>query len=222
MQYKHIAKKCLLQYNHIVKGVISMPKKVDLVERKNQIAAATWRVILKKGIDNTSFQNIANEANMSVGLIQHNFSSKEKILQYAMNLVINRIEERATKRLHVFSGTKEETLRRIIKFLIPFDHEEIIEARVWVSFLGRSFSNPNLFELKQKMDRYSRKMMQMIINLMIDLGYLNKEEKNQFELEILYAFIDGLVMHALQSPEVYTEEKVDQIIEYYLMNKRRE
>lgn len=95
-----------------------MPKKVDLVERKNQIAAATWRVILKKGIDNTSFQNIANEANMSVGLIQHNFSSKEKILQYAMNLVINRIEERATKRLHVFSGTKEETLRNFLFRLI--------------------------------------------------------------------------------------------------------
>lgn len=197
-----------------------MPKKVNLVERKNQIAAATWRVILNKGIDKVSIQNIADEADMSVGLIQHYFSSKEKIIHYAMNLVINRMEERAKARSHTFNGTKKEALKRLMKFLIPINHEEIMEARVWVSFLGRSFSDPELFELQQKMDRYSRELMQIIISLMIDLGYLYEESEMQFELEILYAFIDGLIIHALQSPELYTEEKVDQLIEYYLMNKK--
>ncbi|WP_147536155.1 TetR/AcrR family transcriptional regulator [Bacillus marasmi] len=197
-----------------------MPKKVDLIERKNQIADATWRVILKKGIDKASIQNIAAEANMSVGLIQHNFSSKEKIFHYAMNLVINRMDERAKAMANTFTGSKEEALRRLMKFLIPFDHEEMMEARVWISFLGRSFSDPELFELQQKMDSYSREMMQMIINMMIDLQYLKSEDEKEFELELLYAFIDGMVIHSLQKPDYYTEEKVDQLIEYYLTNKK--
>lgn len=197
-----------------------MPKKVDLTKRKNQIAAATWQVILSKGIDKTSIQNIANESKMSIGLIQHYFSSKEKIIHYAMNLVLNQIEERAKVRALNFQGTKEETLRRLMKFLIPTEPEEFTEAKVWISFLGQSFSNPNLQELQKKMDRYSRKMVEMIINMMTDLGYLDKEEENQLESEILYAFIDGLIMHTLQSPERYTEEKLDQLIEYYLINKK--
>lgn len=197
-----------------------MPKKVDLVERKNQIAAATWRVILKKGIDKASIQNIAAEANMSVGLIQHNFSSKEKIFHYAMNLVINRMDERAKAMTHAFIGSKEEALRRLMKFLIPINHEEMMEARVWISFLGRSFSDHDLFELQQKMDRYSREMMQMILTMMVELGYQKSEDEKETELEILYAFIDGMVIHALQNPDYYTEKKVDQLIEYYLINKK--
>lgn len=198
-----------------------MPKKVDLVQRKNQIAAATWQVILEKGIDKASIQNIAEEANMSVGLIQHNFSSKEKMIHYAMGLVLERIEERGKERSLAFDGTKEETLRRLMKFLIPFDHEELMESRVWISFLGRSFSDFKLFELQQKMDRYSRKMMHMIMDLMMELGYLDEDGDHQIELELLYAFIDGMVLHALQNPAVYTEQKVDQLIEYYLRDKKK-
>lgn len=198
-----------------------MPKKVDLVQRKNQIATATWQVILDKGIDKASIQNIAVEANMSVGLIQHNFLNKEKIIHYAMGLVLNRMEDRGRERSLAFEGTKEETLRRLMKFLIPFDHEELTEARVWISFLGRSFSDPKLFALQQKMDRYSRNMMHMIMNLMIELGYLEEDSEHQIELELLYAFIDGMVIHAIHNPEVYTEQKVDQLIEYYLTDKKR-
>jgi len=197
-----------------------VPKKVDLVERKNEIAEATWRVILKKGIDKASIQSIADEANISVGLIQHNFSSKEKIMHYAMRLILNRMEERAKERYQTFTGSKEDTLRRLMKFLIPSNHEEVVEARVWISFLGRSFSDPELLALQQEMDRYSRKMMQMIIHLMVELGYLKDEGEHPLELEILYAFIDGMVIHALQNPDFYTESKVDQIIDYYLMNKK--
>lgn len=197
-----------------------MPKRVNLIERKNQIAAATWRVILKNGLDKASIQNIADEANMSVGLIQHNFSTKDNIIHYAMSLVLNRVEERAKERSHTFVGTKEETLRRLMKFLIPIDQEELVEARVWISFLGRSFCDPKLHEVQQKMDHYLRSLMHLIMNLMIELGYLEEKKDYQFELEILYAFIDGMVIHALQNPEVYTEQKVDQVIEYYLTDKK--
>src|SRR5690625_1185525 len=140
-----------------------MPKKVDLVERKNQIAEATWQVILKKGIDKASIQNIADEAKMSVGLIQHNFSSKDQLIHYAMKLVLDRMEERAMSRSNIFAGTKEEELRRLMKFLIPISHEEIMEARVWIAFLGNSFNDPKLLELRKKMDRYSKKMMELIL-----------------------------------------------------------
>ena len=74
-----------------------MPKKVNQTERKNQIATATWRVILNKGIDKASIQQIADEAHISVGLVQHHFSSKDQLIHYAMNLVLDRMGESVHK-----------------------------------------------------------------------------------------------------------------------------
>ncbi|SFS90206.1 TetR/AcrR family transcriptional regulator [Marininema halotolerans] len=197
-----------------------MPKQVDQRQRKNQIATATWSLILDKGIDQVSIQKIANKANISVGLVQHHFSSKDQLIYYSMNLVLDRMEERAKTRTNAFTGTKEEALRRLMKFIIPTNHEELIEAKVWLAFLGKSFSSPEMIQLRRKMDHYTRYLMGMILDLMKDLGYVTPSYNRNFELEILYGFIDGLVIHILQSPESYSEEMVDQLIDYYLEGKR--
>jgi AcrR family transcriptional regulator len=198
-----------------------MPKKVDQTQRKNQIATATWHVIVEKGIDKVSIQQIANRANISVGLVQHFFSSKNQLIHYSMNLVLDRMGERATTRSNAFIGTKEEKLRKLMKFIIPTNHEEMMEAKVWLAFLGISFSSPEMMELSRKMDNYTRYLMGMILDLMKSLGYITPDCNKDFELEILYGFIDGLVVHVLQSPETYPEEKLDQLIDYYLAGKRK-
>lgn len=199
-----------------------MPKIVDQIQRKNQIATATWRVILEKGIDKASIQQIADEASISVGLVQHHFSSKNELIHYAMNLVLNRMEERAKTRTSDFKGTKEEALRRLMKFIIPLNKEEMLEGKVWITFLGISFSSPELLELRKKMDDHTRYLMGMILDLMKELGYVKPGYNRDLELEILYGFIDGLVIHVLQTPESYSEEKVNQLIEYYLKGKKRD
>ncbi|HDR4723542.1 TetR/AcrR family transcriptional regulator [Bacillus cereus group sp. Sample62] len=199
-----------------------MPKIVDQIQRKNEIATATWRVILEKGIDKASIQQIADEANMSVGLVQHHFSSKNALIYYAMNLVLNRMEERAKTRTSEFKGTKEEALRRLMKFIIPSNKEEMLEGKVWITFLGISFSSPKLIELRKKMDNHTRYLMGIILDLMEDLGYVTQGYNRDYELEILYGFIDGLVIHVLQKPELYPEEKVNQLIEYYLIEKKKD
>ncbi|NUC17568.1 TetR/AcrR family transcriptional regulator [Bacillus mycoides] len=199
-----------------------MPKIVDQIQRKNEIATATWRVILEKGIDKASIQQIADEANMSVGLVQHHFSSKNALIYYAMNLVLNQMEERAKTRTSEFKGTKEEALRRLMKFIIPSNKEEMLEGKVWNTFLGISFSSPKLIELRKKMDDHTRYLMGIILDLMEDLSYVTQGYNRDFELEILYGFIDGLVIHVLQKPELYPEEKVNQLIEYYLIEKKKD
>ena len=197
-----------------------MPKKVNQTERKNQIATATWRVILNKGIDKASIQQIADEAHISVGLVQHHFSSKDQLIHYAMNLVLDRMGERAKTRTKEFSGTKEEALRRLIKFILPTNQEELVEGRVWLTFLGKSFKDNDLVKLQQKMDQHTRHLMGMVLDLMEELGYLTTGFNRDLELEILYAFTDGLVIHILQTPESFSEKRLDQLIEYYLKGKR--
>src|SRR5690606_20152735 len=109
---------------------------------------------------------------------------KDQLLHYSMKLVLDRMEKRAKDRLTAFSGSKEETLRKLIKFLIPISHEEVMEARVWIAFLGNSFSDPELLELKEKMDCRSRELMTIIVQLMAALGYVHEQNIPEQELEI--------------------------------------
>lgn len=98
----------------------------------------------------------------------------------------------------------------------------MLEGKVWITFLGISFSSPERIELRKKMDDHTRYLMGMILDFMKELGYVTPGYNREFELEILYGFIDGLVIHALQTPESYPEEKVNQLIEYYLKEKKRD
>ncbi|MFB0844753.1 TetR family transcriptional regulator C-terminal domain-containing protein [Paenibacillus oleatilyticus] len=107
-----------------------------------------------------------------------------------------------------------------MKFLVPVNPEELSERRVWVAFLGQSFSNPELLELQQQMNHYTKYIMGMIVDLMGELGYLQADCDRELEAEMVYCFIEGLIIHVFQSPEQHPEQKVDQLINYYLTRKK--
>ncbi|MBK3493896.1 TetR family transcriptional regulator [Viridibacillus sp. YIM B01967] len=71
-----------------------MPKIVDHEERKTIIAKATWNVIARDGLEGATVRSIAKEANLSLGAIQYYFKTHEKLIQFAMHLVENQVNER--------------------------------------------------------------------------------------------------------------------------------
>ncbi|MBY6274089.1 MAG: TetR family transcriptional regulator, partial [Bacillaceae bacterium] len=60
-----------------------MPKIVDHEQRKERIAEACWRVILKRGMKGATVRNIAKEAGLSPGSLRHYFSSQGDLYLYA-------------------------------------------------------------------------------------------------------------------------------------------
>ncbi|MFB0844754.1 TetR/AcrR family transcriptional regulator [Paenibacillus oleatilyticus] len=55
-------------------------------------------------MDKASIQQIADEASISAGMIQHHFSSKDLLIYYSMKLVLDRVHERAMTPDESFSG----------------------------------------------------------------------------------------------------------------------
>lgn len=71
-----------------------MPKKIDHKARKQEIAKATWKVIMEGGVEAASVRNIAKEANLSLGSLRHYFTTQDELLNYAMELVKSRCKDR--------------------------------------------------------------------------------------------------------------------------------
>lgn len=71
-----------------------MPKQIDHEKRRKQIAEATWRVILERGMEGASARNIAKEAGLSLGALRHYFSTQDELLAFAMKLVQEKVTDR--------------------------------------------------------------------------------------------------------------------------------
>lgn len=75
-----------------------MPKIVNHELRKVQIAEATWKVIVKEGLENATVRNIARESGLSVGSLRHYFPSQSDLLLFSMELVSERVLSRINQR----------------------------------------------------------------------------------------------------------------------------
>ena len=64
-----------------------MPIQVDHEERRRLIAGALWTLARTKGLGRASLRDVAAEAGMSLGQLQHYFPTREALVDYAMELV---------------------------------------------------------------------------------------------------------------------------------------
>ena len=68
-----------------------MPKIVDHDQRRREVLDATWRVIVRSGLDATTMRRIAQEAGYSNGVLAHYFKDKEALVLEVIALQTERV-----------------------------------------------------------------------------------------------------------------------------------
>ncbi len=89
-----------------------MPKVVDRVERREEIAHAVWALIAREGIEVLTMRKIASEAGLSIGGLPHYFSSKDELVTFAMSLAYERAATRIRDAATMESAA--EALREVV------------------------------------------------------------------------------------------------------------
>ncbi|GAA1487885.1 TetR family transcriptional regulator [Brachybacterium sacelli] len=57
-----------------------MPKLIDHARRREELAEAAWRVLLREGVGRASVRNVAAEAGLTVNSLRHVFSTQDELL----------------------------------------------------------------------------------------------------------------------------------------------
>ena len=162
-----------------------MPKIVDWDARRDEILAATWRVIARDGIARATIRAIAREADCSRGILAHYFDDKADILGSALLLSHRRVVARMEARAAGLTGLA--ALRVIMLEALPLDSERDLEAQIEISFWGRALGNPALRRLQHtEFDRFTGRL----------LGHLVEAEK---EGELREGVDVELVAHSCSS-----------------------
>ncbi|MFS0557546.1 TetR/AcrR family transcriptional regulator [Brevibacillus sp. 179-C9.3 HS] len=190
-----------------------MPKIIDHEKRREQIAEATWRVIVEQGMEGATVRGIAKEAGLSLGALRHYFATQDELLMYAMQLV----KERATARIAEIAANEEwppkERINKIFLELLPTNREKMVEMEVWFAFTA-------YFQHKKEgFDAQHDGIYAAIRNLLDSADQfqlLRKPLDKDIEAEKLYAVIDGLALHAFLEPQRVGGERIERVLLHHL------
>lgn len=191
-----------------------MPKIVDHLRRKEELAEAAWRVIRREGLDHVSVRRVADEAGMSLGSLRHYFDTQSELLAFSMRLVSDRVRRRIEKLS--FTGDPRRDIEMVIAEILPLDEERQAEAEVWLAFAGKAVSDPSIRDLSLEVhdDLYAgfRRMIDMLTERKLTAEDIDAE----VEAKRLHAVVDGLAVHATTFPDRLSQAEMLRIISHHL------
>jgi AcrR family transcriptional regulator len=180
-----------------------VPKQVDHEARREELASALWRVVTHEGIEAASLRRVAAEAGWSTGSLRHYFASQSELLAFAMELVVQRVTDRAAAIRP--DGSPRELAARVLHEVLPLDAERRAEAQVWLAFTARSVVDPELRGLREVAHGGLRSLCRSAAEL---LGARDLDAA----AERLQALVDGLALHAVLDPATTTPARMVELL----------
>lgn len=171
-----------------------MPKRVDHQERRQQIADAICRLLGREGLDAVSLRQVAAEAGVSMGRVQHYFATKDEMLSFAFRAVAERAERRigAVAAAVEQPATPRSLLRAVLLEMLPLSPQSRFEAPVWVATLGKAVLVPEVaVPLRDGADRFTDFVAEQITGVRGDGADARRDA------QALLALVDGLMVHLL-------------------------
>ncbi len=194
-----------------------MPKIVNWDERRDEILAATWRVIARDGIAKATIRAIAREAHCSAGILAHYFDDKADILGSALMLSHRRVVARMDVR--VAGRTGLDALGVIMLEALPLDDERDLEAQIEISFWGRALGNLELRTVQNaEFDRFARRLRAHLAEAR-EHGELRAGVDLDVAAHQLLVLIDGLsaqrVLYPGRVPALRQRQMLDALLDSF-------
>ncbi|MCP3804444.1 TetR family transcriptional regulator C-terminal domain-containing protein [Allokutzneria sp. A3M-2-11 16] len=171
-----------------------MPKQVDHEQRRRHIAEAVLRITSRDGLEAVSLRDVAREAGVSMGSVQHYFKTKDDMLVFALERVVDSARERIRARLEpLLPPTSIRGMFRAIAVAgLPMDAESVEEARVIIAFDSRSHVNPRLAEINQRIYTEALASLTEQFQGIQEMGGIPADRDAALEAGTFLAVADGL------------------------------
>jgi AcrR family transcriptional regulator len=120
-----------------------VPRRVDHEARRRAIAEAVFEVIGRRGLEEVSLRDVAAQAGVSMGAVQHYFASKDQMLLFALDHMRDRAQARMADELAaVEDPTTRETVRAAARVMLPIGEQGRQEAVVAGAFFASALVRP--------------------------------------------------------------------------------
>ncbi|SKC36864.1 TetR/AcrR family transcriptional regulator [Okibacterium fritillariae] len=189
-----------------------MPKLIDHAERRDDLADATWRVIMRDGITGVSIRTVAAEAGLSTGSLRHVFPSKVDLLVYAMQLVNIRVTARVTAIMAEADAGDRGRVRAALLEFLPLDPGRRAEMEVNVAL----FAEAHVEAIREVRDESAEKLRRACRHFLQRLGTNGPEGELDDSAAALHALVDGLALHLLIDDSPSARKRTERILDAHL------
>ncbi|MDQ1293035.1 MAG: TetR/AcrR family transcriptional regulator, transcriptional repressor of bet s [Actinomycetota bacterium] len=125
-----------------------VPRTVDHRERRREITYAVWQVVVKQGFGAVSLRNVAAEASISVGRIQHYFPTKDEMVRYSCQALVDQAGELYEARTADLGPA--EALRFLLTHAVPATETLRTGVTLWYAYLARSADDPQIARIVRR------------------------------------------------------------------------
>ncbi|HEV3376884.1 MAG TPA: TetR/AcrR family transcriptional regulator [Thermoleophilaceae bacterium] len=196
-----------------------MPKVVDHEQRREELAAAVWRIASRQGLDAVTIRGVAAEAGWSTGALHHYFSDKEELLLFAFQTVAERVNRRVAAARHA-AGDSLELTRALLEIGLPLDEQRREETRVWFAFLGLALTRPPLARAQRLAYEAWRRLVADALRGAQAEGDIDEGVDVEREAAGLVALVDGLAVQAMFEPTGPSAERQLELVDARLAELR--
>ncbi|GAA0989436.1 TetR/AcrR family transcriptional regulator [Nocardiopsis tropica] len=186
-----------------------MARTADHDERRRQVARALLRSVGRRGLARTTLADVADEAGVSVGLVQSYFRTKSQLLRFGVEYMYKQGEARL---LALAAGEGPATVRewvlRAAETLLPLDDERRLELTVWLEFLPATMADAEMSRLHRATTRQLVDAFEQAFGEGLRAGELPPGTGARAEAAALVAFVDGLTVHHLVTGGDFAEAPV--------------
>ncbi|KPC61003.1 TetR/AcrR family transcriptional regulator [Streptomyces chattanoogensis] len=195
-----------------------MPKKVDHEARRQEISEALWRIAGTRGLDGASLRDVAAEAGISLGRLQHYFRTKDEMLAFALQHINRLANQRIRARIEALEGepTPRQVLRACLSGMLPLDPESRTGTLVGAAYFHRAVHDETLrAEAKDGIPKL-RAFFADQLRRAEERGELPPGRATEDEAMLLISLADGLSTYVLL--DVHGPEQAMRLMDLQLAN----
>jgi AcrR family transcriptional regulator len=175
-----------------------VPKEVDHLARRRELADAACRVIARNGLEGTTLAHVAEESGWSIGSIRYYFPNKDELVAAVLWRVAERVDDRIRRRA---GGMTLSDLRTAATELLPLDADRREMALVQLAFLAQAAVVPALAEAAEGAAQRLQEPLAARIAYAVRAGELPAHLDAEDEAARLRLLLDGLRLQLITTPQ---------------------
>ena len=162
-------------------------------DRRAELLAATARVIARRGYAGARFQDVAEEAGVAVGTLQHHFGTRSRMLSEALEQWLDDVDAQLVI-LRAGTGDPWERLQGILTYVGTRIGERSSAWNMWLDFTGAALKDPELRRSAARSQQRWEGAFAETIREGVDAGVFTPTVPSGEAAGILSALLDGIGM----------------------------
>ena len=182
-------------------------------DRRIEVSAAAWRVIVREGLDRTSMRAIARELDCTTGVVTHYFRDKQELILFALDRVTENLKQ-AMEEVAEQPISVERLVEMLCAFL-PLDDRRQEILKVWVAFLGYAVGRESLMLEHQASAGELREVIMRELKILQSAKKIRQDIDAGVEANSLLALVNGIALDSLIQKNCLNPKQQKMVIQRY-------